>query len=50
MDFFASEELRHPWVTYGYLAILLVAVEPMGVPVPGETMLILALVYAGTTF
>jgi membrane protein DedA with SNARE-associated domain len=37
-------------ITHGYLAILLVvAVEAMGVPVPGETMLVLASVYAGTT-
>jgi membrane protein DedA with SNARE-associated domain len=50
MDFFTSEDLRHLLVTYGYLAILLiVAIEAMGIPVPGETMLILASVYAGTT-
>jgi membrane protein DedA with SNARE-associated domain len=36
--------------TYGYWAVLLlVAVESMGVPVPGETTLIAASVYAGTT-
>ena len=34
---------------YGYLAVvLLVLVEDFGVPVPGETILILAAVYAGT--
>ena len=36
--------------TYGYWAVLLfVAVESMGIPVPGETMLLAASVYAGTT-
>ncbi len=50
MDLLTSDELRHLLVTYGYLAILLiVAVESMGIPMPGETMLILASVYAGTT-
>jgi membrane protein DedA with SNARE-associated domain len=34
---------------YGYLAVVgLVLVEDFGVPVPGETVLILAAVYAGT--
>ncbi len=37
-------------VTYGYGAVLIfVAVESMGIPVPGETMLLAASVYAGTT-
>jgi len=37
-------------ITYGYGAVLLfVAVESMGIPVPGETMLLAASVYAGTT-
>jgi membrane protein DedA with SNARE-associated domain len=36
--------------TYGYWAVLLlVGVESMGIPVPGETMLLTASVYAGTT-
>lgn len=35
---------------YGYWAVLfLVAIESMGVPVPGETILLAASVYAGTT-
>lgn len=35
---------------YGYVTIfLMVAIESMGVPVPGETILITAAVYAGTT-
>jgi len=36
--------------TYGYWAVLLfVAIESMGVPFPGETMLLAAAIYAGTT-
>ena len=36
--------------TYGVLAVaLFVAIESMGVPVPGETMLLVAAVYAGAT-
>jgi membrane protein DedA with SNARE-associated domain len=35
--------------TYGYWAVfLLIAVESMGVPLPGETMLIAASIYAGS--
>lgn len=35
---------------YGYVAVfLLVAIESMGIPMPGETILIAASVYAGTT-
>jgi membrane protein DedA with SNARE-associated domain len=50
IDFLTSDDLRQMLVNYGYIAILLVvAVEAMGIPVPGETMLILASVYAGTT-
>ena len=37
-------------VTYGYGAVLVfVAVESMGIPFPGETMLLAAAIYAGTT-
>jgi len=37
-------------VTYGYWAVLVfVAVESMGIPFPGETMLLAAAIYAGTT-
>jgi membrane protein DedA with SNARE-associated domain len=36
--------------TYGYLAVFFfVGIESIGVPVPGETMLITAAIYAGTT-
>jgi membrane protein DedA with SNARE-associated domain len=37
-------------LTYGYWAVLLlVAVESVGIPVPGETMLLSAAIYAGLT-
>ncbi len=36
--------------TYGYLAVfLLVGAESIGIPLPGETILIAASIYAGTT-
>ncbi|MGA8217336.1 MAG: DedA family protein [Solirubrobacterales bacterium] len=47
---FSHDQLER-WLTdYGYLAVFaLVAVESIGVPVPGESMLIVAAVYAGAT-
>jgi membrane protein DedA with SNARE-associated domain len=46
----AHGRLEH-WLTqYGYLAVfLLVGMESVGVPLPGETMLIAASLYAGST-
>ena len=42
--------LTHLLSTYGYWAVLLfVAIESTGIPFPGETMLLLAAIYAGTT-
>jgi membrane protein DedA with SNARE-associated domain len=42
--------LLHLLTNYGYLAVLLVvALESMGIPAPGETMLLVAAVTAGTT-
>ena len=36
--------------TYGYLAVfVLVGLESAGIPLPGETMLLVAAIYAGTT-
>lgn len=36
--------------TYGYFAIfLIIAVESMGIPLPGETILVTAAIYAGVT-
>src|SRR5919205_4441136 len=43
-------DLTNLLASYGYLAVLLfVAIESMGIPVPGETMLVVASIYAGTT-
>ncbi|MHB1988181.1 MAG: DedA family protein [Acidimicrobiales bacterium] len=42
--------IHHLLTTYGYAAVfLLVAVESLGVPLPGETILIAASTYAGST-
>jgi len=42
--------ISHLVVNYGYLAVFAaVALESLGVPVPGETTLIAAATYAGTT-
>jgi len=42
--------VNHLIATYGYFAVaLLVGAESLGVPLPGETILILAAIYAGHT-
>ncbi|MDQ6782586.1 MAG: DedA family protein [Actinomycetota bacterium] len=42
--------MNHLVATYGYLAVaFLVGVESIGVPLPGETILIVAAIYAGRT-
>ena len=47
---FAAKELVHLLDSYGYWAVLLfVMVESIGIPVPGETMLLTAAIYAGRT-
>lgn len=44
----SADTLNHVLETYGYLAVFLaVAIESMGVPFPGETMLVTAGAYAG---
>ena len=49
LDFFARN-LDSLLATYGYLAVFIfVGVESIGIPVPGETMLVTAAIYAGTT-
>src|ERR1700687_5611312 len=49
VNFFASN-LDSLLATYGYLAVFVfVGVESLGIPVPGETMLVTAAIYAGTT-
>jgi membrane protein DedA with SNARE-associated domain len=49
LDFIGSN-LDSLLATYGYLAVFVfVGVESIGIPVPGETMLVTAAIYAGTT-
>ena len=46
----ATPELMHVLTAYSYWAVLLfVSIESMGIPFPGETMLLVAAIYAGTT-
>lgn len=45
-----TTSLTHFLTTYGYWAVIIfVAIESTGIPFPGETMLLLAAIYAGTT-
>jgi membrane protein DedA with SNARE-associated domain len=47
---FSMAYLQHLLMTYGYWAVLLfIAIESTGIPFPGESMLLLASIYAGTT-
>jgi membrane protein DedA with SNARE-associated domain len=47
----ATSELTHFLTAYGYRVVLLfVAIESMGIPIPGETMLLVAATYAGITY
>jgi len=47
---FATHDLTHLLTAYGYWAVLIfVAIESTGIPFPGETMLLIAAIYAGTT-
>jgi len=47
---FLARNLDALLATYGYLAVFVfVGVESIGIPVPGETMLVTAAIYAGTT-
>jgi membrane protein DedA with SNARE-associated domain len=46
----ATTDLQHFLVTYGYWAVFVfVAIESLGIPFPGETMLLVAAIDAGTT-
>lgn len=46
----ATSDLIHLLTTYGYWAVLFfVALESTGIPFPGETMLLVAAIAAGTT-
>ena len=50
LNLWGANHMTHLIITYGYLAVaLLVGAESLGVPVPGETALILAGIYAGHT-
>ena len=51
LGFFLSTDTIDAWLSsYGYLVVfLLVMIESIGVPVPGETALIGAALYAGST-
>src|SRR5437016_13543106 len=45
-----TQNLLHLLATYGYWAVFVfIAIESMGIPFPGETMLLVAAIYAGTT-
>jgi membrane protein DedA with SNARE-associated domain len=45
-----TTELTHLLNMYGYLAVFVcITIESMGIPLPGETMLLAAAIYAGTT-
>jgi membrane protein DedA with SNARE-associated domain len=47
MAWISPEGLDHLITSYGYLAIaVVIGIESMGIPLPGETMLILAAMYA----
>lgn len=47
---FLARNLDSLLATYGYLAVFVfVGVESLGIPVPGETMLVTAAIYAGAT-
>lgn len=47
---FAAAQLTHILIAYGYVAVLVfVAIESTGIPFPGETMLLTAAIFAGTT-
>src|SRR6266852_1446309 len=46
----ATTDLQHFLMTYGYLAVFVfVAIESIGIPFPGETMLLVAAIDAGKT-
>src|SRR5581483_4128489 len=50
MGWLDREEVFHLLATYGYMLIaVMVAVEGIGIPVPGETTLLVAAVTAGTS-
>jgi membrane protein DedA with SNARE-associated domain len=49
MEFFSHQALDQLIAAYGYTAIaIVVGLESMGIPLPGETVLVLAAIYAAT--
>ena len=47
---FGEAELRHLLSVYGYWAVMaFVGIESIGIPLPGETMLVAAAIYAGAS-
>jgi membrane protein DedA with SNARE-associated domain len=49
MDFFSDDQVRHLIHNYGYWGLgAIVGLESLGLPLPGETALIMAAIYAGT--
>ena len=49
-DFISGSDVQHLLVSYGYWAVfVIVAVESMGLPLPGEMTLMAASIYAGTS-
>jgi membrane protein DedA with SNARE-associated domain len=47
VDWFSPENLTHLIATYGYLAIaVIIGLESMGLPLPGESALVIAALYA----
>ena len=50
MPIFSHGEIAHLLSTYGYVIVaLMVGIEGMGIPLPGETTLIAASIAAGTS-
>lgn len=49
MDFFSDDQVRHLIHNYGYWGLgAIVGLESLGLPLPGETALIMASIYAST--
>ncbi len=50
MTFLAAIDFKAAIAAYGYLAVFaFICIESLGIPLPGETALITAAIYAGTS-
>src|SRR5450432_4654669 len=50
MHFFSHDTAHHLIATYGYWGVAFaIGIESVGIPFPGETALVAAAIYAGTT-